>query len=337
MIYSNFRPWGPLPWLLNHFPDEKWNFLGSIATGDRSLSSWRTLSSKRALESELMLNIKDSASAYWGEEHLKRLEERRTEYLSDGGGSDNIVDCHILDNWDEIRLVVTKFLSTNPNNIIVDISTLPKRFFFPIIREIIEKSKAQTIIATYTKPLSYDKAKPLAVDPEPWRSISGFHETYPERFKKKLIVGLGYEPLGLPQILKEGSFSSESIHLLFPFPASPAGYSRNWEFVRNLDTEVGPYELDPVRVNGYDLPAIFDIIHKITDNGNDYAVFAPYGTKPMSLAMCLYATYHHRKTAVYYTQPRSYNPRYSTGVSELNGEPETYAYLIRSKGECLYR
>ncbi|MBC8432538.1 MAG: hypothetical protein H8D96_11530 [Desulfobacterales bacterium] len=283
-----------------------------------------------------MLQIEDVASAYWGEEPIRRLLERRKEYIEWGGDKKSIRECYILDNWDEIRAVTDEFLSVSKKNVIIDISTLPKRFFFSIMRRLLETSTSDTIIATYTRPEKYDTSRPLAIDPEPWRALSGFQEAYPEPKRKMLIVGLGYEPLGLPQILKEGNFAGESIRLLFPFPATPAGYLRNWEFVRNLDSEVGPYQHDPVRVNGYDLSGIFDYIRAITDHGREYAVFAPYGTKPMSLAMCLYAIYNTEKAAVYYTQPLSYNPRYSTGIKMVDGIPETYAYCLRLNRRNLY-
>ena len=65
-------------------------------------------------------------------------------------------------------------------------------------------------------------------------------------------------------------------------------------------------------------------------------VFAPYGTKSMSLAMCLYACSHPENTDVCYTQPKSYNPQYSTGISMVNGVPDTFAYCIRLDGKDFY-
>jgi hypothetical protein len=168
--------------------------------------------------------------------------------------------------------------------------------------------------------------------------LPGFQESFPNHKKKKaLIVGLGYEPLGLPQILRYPEFTQNRVLLLFPFPATPAGYLRNWEFVRNLDSEVGPnYNHEPIRVNGYDVSTIFDLILRHTDQAKEPVVFAPYGTKPMSLAMCLYACSHPENSSVYYTQPKSYNPRYSSGIKMVNGEPDTFAYCIRLDGKDLY-
>jgi hypothetical protein len=283
-----------------------------------------------------MLQIADVATPFWGNEPSNRVNERREQYLRDGGSEESIIDCDIRDNLTDILQYTNTFIENAGSHIIIDISTLPKRFFYPIIKEVLRKTKNNTVIATYTRPETYDRTKPLAIDPGPWKSLPGFQESFPDHKKKTLIVGLGYEPLGLPQILRDGEFPQDRVRLLFPFPATPSGYLRNWEFVRNLDSEVGPYSHKPIRVNGYDVSAIFDLILECTDQANEPAVFAPYGTKPMSLAMCLYACSHSENTDVYYTQPKSYNPQYSTGIRMVNGEPDIFAYCIRLDGKDLY-
>ena len=336
MLNGTFRPWGVLNWVLDRMPDCRWSLLGSISTGNRSLSVWKTIRSLRSLEFESMLEIHDQPSPYWGSIPEERLKERRKEFLDEGGHDHSIHECHIFDNAYELELLADTFIKRATENIIIDISTLPKRFFFPIIKRIIEKTDSNTILATYTRPETYDTKRPLAVDPEPWRELPGFMCPHPEPTDKKLIIGLGYETLGLPQLLKNGEFTNESVRLLFPFPASPAGYIRNWEFVRSLDSEAGPYRHEPYRVNGFNVTGIFDCIMSLTDNGKEYTIFAPYGTKPMSLAMCLYACYNTMNSAVYYTQPKSYNPNYSTGIRQLDGKPETYTYCIRIQGRDFY-
>jgi hypothetical protein len=336
MIHGGFRPWGSLSWLLKHLAGLHWDFIGSIATGERSLTTWSTLISQNICNQTYMLQITDIPSAYWGNEPELRLNERRQEFLKLGGDKNIIQLCDIRDNLEEINQYTDSFLMTSVINVIIDISTLPKRFFFPIIRRILEKSKAENIIATYTIPKKYDTLRHLAIDPGPWKALPGYQGLSLRPEKQKLIVGLGYEPLGLPQIIKEGKFNPDTIRLLFPFPATPAGYLRNWEFVRNLDIEFSPYQHEPLRVNGYDVSGVFNCIFSQTDNGREYTLFAPYGTKPMSLAMCLYAIYNPEKTAVYYTQPRSYNPNYSIGVKTINDVPDTYAYCIRLMKKDLY-
>ena len=54
------------------------------------------------------------------------------------------------------------------------------------------------------------------------------------------------------------------------------------------------------------------------------------------LGMCLFASLHPQSTAVYYTQPRSYNPDYSEGVKVIDGQEQVFAYCLRLGGRNLY-
>ncbi len=67
-------------------------------------------------------------------------------------------------------------------------------------------------------------------------------------------------------------------------------------------------------------------------------VLAPYGPKPLSLAMCLFALsvpVEHRP-AVVYTQPQVYAPKYSTGIGTVNGRPDVRGYAVTWAGHRLY-
>ena len=266
MIRGTFRPWGRLDWILKQLDLKSWSIFGSIATGDRSLATWRYLKENNICNFTKMLQVADIPTPYWGDEPNNRIRERRIQFLTHGGREEEIINCDIRDNFSDIVQYTNSFIDQSQEQIIIDISTFPKKFFFPIIKEILRITKDNTIIITYTKPEKYDRLKPLAIDPGPWKSLPGFQESFPDRRnKQKLIVGLGIEPLGLPQILRDGEFPLDRVYLLFPFPANPSGYLKNWDFVRNLDSEVGPYHHEPIRVNPYDVSVIFDIILRNTD------------------------------------------------------------------------
>jgi len=336
MLFGSYRPWGMLSWLLSRLSTRKWNLLGALATGDRSLATWRYLKQNDFLERLKLLQIEDLPSPFWGNESTERVSERRDEFIREGGDITSVSNYHILETSEIINNIACDFINDPCDNIIIDISSLPKRYFFPLIKVILDKSTAANIIVCYTKPQSHDRQKPLAIDPQPWINFPHFPQPYPEPQHKKLIVGLGYEPLGLPQLIKGEEFRGTDIRLMFPFPANPEGYLRNWEFVRNLDSDVGPYLHQPIRVDAYDVSSIFDTIKSMTDNCNEYAVFAPYGTKTMSLAMCLYAIAYPDKSSVFYTQPKSYNPKYSTGIKTIKGIPAIFGYFVRLNGKNIY-
>jgi hypothetical protein len=159
-----------------------------------------------------------------------------------------------------------------------------------------------------------------------------FAPSFPEPEGEVQIVGIGFEPLGLPEFLKGQAFE-----LLMPIPWVSRGIQRTWDFVRQLEPYV---RREPKRVHVDNVPEIFDHILTLTNRGQRYAVFSPYGPKPMSLAMCLYAVSEYsaaHRPAVYYSQPTVYNPDCSLGVKRTpGGEPVTYAYCLRLDGVDLY-
>ena len=83
-----------------------------------------------------------------------------------------------------------------------------------------------------------------------------------------------------------------------------------------------------LRIEAHDVSDIFDHIKEITASGQDGAIFAPFGPKTMSLAMCLFARL--TQGVVYYSQPRLYHPNYSIGIRAVE------AYCLRLNGRDYY-
>ena len=83
-----------------------------------------------------------------------------------------------------------------------------------------------------------------------------------------------------------------------------------------------------IKLDSNNLPDAYDYIMHETSNGQKGVIFAPYGPKPISLAMCIYASKHN--SAVYYTQPHHYNPNYSSGIKN------TFGYCIILNSTILY-
>ena len=131
------------------------------------------------------------------------------------------------------------------------------------------------------------------------------------------------------------------MHLLFPFPTPPDRIRRNWEFVKDLfphppSTQNG---LQFEHVDGWNVPEVVDLLGRIGANGENHMTLAPYGPKPVSLAMALYASRFssdENSTAVYYTQPTSYNPDYTTGVKCIRDRLAIHCYAIKRLGQLLY-
>ena len=102
------------------------------------------------------------------------------------------------------------------------------------------------------------------------------------------IVGIGFMPLGLPILLRD-KYGQFDVKILFPFPPGPPSYQRTWDFIFKMNTHT---PVDSKHIHRVDPKGIFDFFDKIcsiTNYGEKVALFAPYGPKTMSLAMCIYA------------------------------------------------
>jgi hypothetical protein len=333
MLRNAFRPWGLLSWVLDHLPPTTWHLVG-LGCEERCLSAHELLRARGQLADIRMLKIGNvsASSSPWGTITAQRLATRQAEYLARGGSLHHIFE-HDLHERDELLVSEARQCTAafGPN-VVVDISSLPKRFFFVLVKVLLSAGHIQNLIATYTVPVKYAEDEPLAEDPEPRQYLhSMFMPNIPEPKVRTHIVGVGYEPLGLPQALE-----GEEFQLLFPFPSPPPGFQRNWEFVRELEPYVNTR---PHLVYTYDVSETFDRIIGLSNGGTRFVIFSPYGPKPMSLAMCLYAVSsltHGQPPAVFYTQPTMYNPLYSEGVSTQNGQAKIVSYCIRLNGRDLY-
>jgi len=176
----------------------------------------------------------------------------------------------------------------------------------------------------------------LAFEPGEWAHIPTFQkpEVPPVVKAQKVVVGVGFIPFGLPGLLKDNHADADVI-LIFPFPPGAPHVQRNWKFVTEIDSVSQLRDDRSIRrIDVNDVPGCFLEIESITHQGAAKTVFAPYGPKPHSVAMCLFSVAH--DCDVFYTQPRFYHPEYSFGRAMENGLPKGSAYLIKCAGKQLY-
>jgi len=321
---NSFRPWGEIGWTMKRYPANKWDFLGCVATEERCLSAYNFLVSNNLLLGATFYEIVDPFET---SEHGQMRDRNRSKLSEEGIENINIEDHKLLESSNVIISSILTFLSKSSGNIILDISCFPKRFFFPIIKFILRNSQLSNFLVVYSGPHSYSQDR-LSDNPQPWMNIPTFISDE-EDGNEVSIVGLGFMPLGLPDVLGTDNSQGKRFYFMFSFPPGPPFTQRTWAFIREISNyrKIDTREL--IRVDSSSLPEMFDKIHALTNNGLDKAIFAPFGPKPMSLAMCLYAC--QSKSAVYYTQPTSYNPLYSSGTST------TLAYCIVINQRNLYQ
>lgn len=326
MLGQKLRPWGELSWMLSKSDNLELNVIGSVSFEDRCHGLISKLPSNQ-VTNHLFFNILPHESKVKSSQ-MKKLQSNLSVLQGRGVTKEQTINIRLLESVDTFLTPLQQFLEDSNGNIILDISCLPKRFFFPILKRLLQSDKLGNLIITYTKPSKYSSDE-LSWDPAEWSHIPTFMSTDFKESKPDLaIISVGFVPLGLTSLLT-GTYSEAEVRLLFPHPPGPPNYQRNWEFVRRIVDSYPRLALNEMqRVHALSVSDAFDILCGITNNGKKKSILAPYGPKPVSLAMALFAI--ETGVPVYYTQPTYYAPDYSTGIKE------TYAYWIVNSGQKLY-
>ncbi len=330
-----YRPWGNLSWVLERCLPKQWSLLGCLGTEVRSLACWQVLHDSAKLHGTRLMRVSDGPSRYrsaapFAQEARKRLTERNLELIAKGGSTNDVEDHELLEPHDRIVTSVDDFMNAASSDVVLDITSLPKRFFFPAIKRILQNPDVRNLIVTYTMPQLYPRDV-LALNHNGWAHLPLFSGDT-SITAKLLVAGVGFEPLGLPEQLEHGS--GLPVKLLLPFPASPLSFQRSWDLIRKLKAHRTEDMIDVYRVEARNVSDAFDRLLMLTNNGEERTELAPFGPKPISVAMCLFSLL--TNTPVFYTQPTAYHPSYSLGVSEVDGVPEIYAYCIKLEGRHLY-
>ena len=340
MINGALRPWGKPQWLLQleALRAEKWLLIGALSTQDRCLAMLGHRTQSFNLGHAAFLEISEKQSTFQELSNERRALNRERWQIETHGYSCELLSYELLDPV--IRLQKQVALWTDGpfrKSVILDVSCLPERYFFPMFRWLLSSDQVENLIVTCMSPERYTE-EDLAYDPEEWKHIQTFAPS-PEGNDKpirRIVVGAGFLPFGLPEWLKKDYSKNDiQVAMLFPFPAPPANVKRSWEFVRQI--EVGlPLrdERQLVRVSANDISGCFDRIEAITRRGTLGTIFAPFGPKGHSIAMCLQAM--KMDAQVLYTQPTYYHPEYTTGIKIEDGLPAGFAYAIRVNRQMLY-
>ncbi|MCD2178224.1 hypothetical protein [Rhizobium sp. C1] len=304
---------------------------------ERSHATYTTLRTLGTIANSLVFRIEDEPSRFY-QEVERRTDTNESIFLRSGLPSASICRRKLIEPFSSYSIAIEAYLETvGQRNVLVDISSMPKRLFFFIIKRLLS-STFDNIIVTYAEPEKYSE-EPLAENPQRWAALPGFAGPRRVPSDRNLIIALGYEPLGLPDLVLSGEFASAQVALLFPFPSSPERVAKNWKFARNLFPNIDISAVNIKRVDGINVPEVFDAIGSLTDFGDRFAMLAPFGPKPISLAMALYASKQHpsgEHCNVSYTQPTVYNPDYSSGIKMQAGTPLINAYAVRIGGANLY-
>ena len=338
MINGTLRPWGSPQWLLKMptLNGLKWSVVGALSTQDRCLSLIR-LKADFHLESVFFLEIEDLSSSFTVLGKARLEANRRLWDAELQGIRHELTAIGLFDPLKKLKTIFENYLVSVGGNVILDVSAFPERFFFPILRWLTASKSITNLLVTYMLPERYTDAE-LAYDARDWAQLPTFvyEGEGAEPPIERVVVGAGFLPFGLPDWLKK-TYAGRAVEVsvLLPFPSSPSNLKRAWEFLRQIeDTVTLSDERQIARIDANDLSACFDRLGQITHQGKIPTVFAPYGPKPHSVAMCLQAI--NMGAEVFYTQPSFYHPEYTTGIMMKAGSPAGFAYAIKLDGRNLY-
>jgi hypothetical protein len=326
-----YRPWGLLDWALNITNRRQWTLLGALGTEERSLAAWKWLVGLGECGDCRLLEIQDLPSRYTVLVN-ELIQVRENEFLAASGNANQIVrSVDLLTELHRIIAIAEGIEILNGKSIVLDITSLPKRFFFPILRHLYRSDSVQDLLVTYTCPNHYIEGEPLSEYATDWSKLPGFQGD--QGNQETLVASVGFLVESMQNHIGEIN-KHESVKLLIPFPAQVSAFRRSWESIFRLTSARDKSKFTHFRVPTVDLSGAFDRIASIAGDCNSKLAFAPFGPKPISAAMCLFATIGN--CAVHYPQPRVYNPKYSEGIGEVEGKSAVFAYWIKHDGEKLY-
>lgn len=324
----SYRPWGLLDWTLSITSPRQWFFVGALGTEDRSLEAWKWVKTLNLEKDRVMIQVSPIEATRFCVPTRASLQARRAEFVALGGSESEIKPLGLLAEKFEIEALALALSEKSPS-VILDISSLPKRFFFLLLRAFRQSEGIRDLVVTYTCPREYQSEDKLSEGAEKWDYLPGFLGTGK---KELLVAAVGFMVESLQEHLS-GNEAHKAVQLLIPFPAPPSSIRRSWQSVFTLHTGRNSEKFEKHRVDANDMSAAFDRICSL-GRDVDAVAFAPFGPKPISAAMCLYAD--QCDSAVHYPQPHGYSPNYSMGVAAVNGKPHVNAYWIKHSGENLY-
>ena len=336
-MIESYRPSGQLTWILEKLPSVcSWDFIGANASEQRASAVPELLFNCNKLGSTSLLAISDQPSTYL-ESSLTLQRDNFDALKQKIPRLAHPLKLDLFSSLDELDDAFDVLIANVGKNVVLDISALPKRFFFYLIRRLDGLGSIQNLIVTCARPESY--GIPLHKNPAGWDSLPSFGVSKSHKEKPMLVVAVGYHHLKLLELIQDRE--PRRVRLLMPFPSMPHGFALNWDFVRNIreQVEFKPHHIR--RVDPYGVSLAFEHLTAQTANHNGEVMLAPFGPKPISLAMALFALASEQEgnsVSVGYTQPTSYNPNYSRGIKrDSGGNPSVHSFVIKLAGRKLYR
>lgn len=329
---ANVRPAGPAHWLFPKLNVKGWHVIAcaSFETRCTALAEW-LLAGNGAVVSSSVVKIENPPSDAWSDaspivdascEALQRMLQAAPL---------RVIPLQLLDPVS--RLSAQDGIGVeSATSVVLDISTMPKRYFLFALRRLMASTTVKDLVVTYTRAQSYPEV-PLCENALPPAALQGFGRIEPQRDRGRLVVGVGFVPLSVSELLERAKRAK--LDFIFPFPPASPAYRRNWNLLSMLLPEGDiPRNTEIHRVNALDAFEVFERVISWSQGGALDIDMIPLGPKPHALGMAMAYLRLEGHGELTYSQPQSYGANYSTGVAvDLLGRPSITAYCLKYGGK----
>lgn len=271
-----------------------------------------------------LIEIKDPVDAFpdYSAEITSRIELNK-QRLAIARITFNHQSLDLLASDDKILDILASYENGKVRSLVLDITSMPKRYFALLTKRLLLSTSFDNVIAAYTQAETYTMEH-LAEDPMSCDYLPGFASALHPR-GDTLVLSIGYESLGIQSLLETCDVKRQNIKTIMSSPSDVESTKREWRTLREVISG------DPAQLMAknltviplHDVEAVYQQLQTWDQDANGLSL-APFGPKPHSLAMVLFAM--HNNCSLFYTQPKSYNPDYSTG----RGNP--WAYVLKWDG-----
>ncbi len=327
----SLRPAARLQTVLDEYGTRPWTVLGALGTEDRAAYVPRVLlGSNREVESIRLVEVVEPDDSPFRHSAVALRSAAWGEFSTDSRVTRWPVP--LLAHPSTIVAQSRNIVTSAAPAIVLDISGLPKRIFFPLIRAVVEaRPTVADFIIAYTVPKSYgDPGQPLSIDHSSFAPLPTFGSDFDTASPKRIVVAVGFQTLGLSPILTTNAVQRVKMDALIPFPSPVRSLGLVRDFLSELKSSNPGNEPRQHAVSPIGLWKAYRFLSSIDF---DCAWLLPYGPKPIAASMALAGI--RKGWPVFYTQPRAYRPDYSSGIAS-DGAPICWAYVVRANGNDFF-
>jgi hypothetical protein len=321
-------PGGQVSVILKDFVgDGHYSLLGCLSSEDRCTAIPLALLNDRC-ERPLLLKVLDPPDAFpdYSTETKARIAQNELR-LQTAGVAFESQKMDLLATEDELLDILGYFDSSmETTTLILDITSFPKRYFCFFVKRLMQSTRWRNVIVTYTGAGGYPSGH-LAEDPMTSDYLPGFAASLEHR-KTGLVIAAGFESLGIRSIVEHHLQKTQDMRILLSYPPDGDFIRRQWQTVQQIVGKASRFNINNMRIiSTWDAEEVYLTLASWHDEAGDL-VLAPFGAKPHTLGMALFAT--HQDCALVYTQPKSYNPAYALG------QAATWSYVVKWDGIPCY-